>query len=55
MTAGRDDIVMLTVDQQHWQKMFITQIELYRASPADHNGEIVESVQAWIDAGGVSL
>ena len=49
MTAGRDDIVMLTTDQQHWRKMFVTQIELYRASPAEHNGEIVESAQAWID------
>ncbi len=54
MTAGRDDIVMLTVDQQHWQKMFITQIELYRASPADHNGKTVESAQAWIDGEGTA-
>ena len=49
MTAGRDDIVMLTTDQQHWQKMFITQIELYRASPAEYNGQIVETAQAWTD------
>ena len=54
MTAGRDDIVMLTTDQQHWQKMFVTQIELYRASPAEHNGEIVETAQAWIDGEGTA-
>lgn len=52
MTAGRDDIVMLTEDQQSWQKRFISQIELYRVSPAEMNGEIVESAQAWIEAGG---
>lgn len=45
MTAGRDDIVMLTVNQQHWQKMLVTQIELYLASPAEHNGEIAEAAQ----------
>ena len=54
LTAGRDDIVMLTTDQQHWQKMFITQIELYRASPAEHNGEIVETAQAWTDGEGTA-
>ena len=51
MTASRDDIVMLTVDQQNWQKRFIAQVELYRVFPAEHNGETVESAQAWIDAG----
>ena len=50
MTATRDDIVMLTTDQQSWQKKFITQIELYRVFPAEPNSEIVESAQAWIDA-----
>ncbi len=54
MTAGRNDIVMLTTDQLHWQKMFITQIELYRASPSEHNGETVESAQAWIDGKGTT-
>ena len=51
MTAGRDDIVMLTTDQESWQKKYITQIELYRVSPAEHNGETVETAQAWIDMG----
>lgn len=50
MTATRDDIVMLTADQQNWQKRFIGQIELYRVFPAEQNGEIVESAQTWIDA-----
>jgi hypothetical protein len=52
MTAGRNDIVMLTADQQNWQKRHIARIELYRVSPAERNGEIVESAEAWIDAGG---
>ena len=51
-TATRDDIVMLTTDQQSWQKKFITRIELYRVFPAEHNSEIVEYAQAWIDAAG---
>ena len=51
MTATRDDIVMLTTDQPCWQKKFITQIELYRVFPAEHNSDIVKSAQAWIDAG----
>lgn len=51
MTATRDDIVMLTTDQQHWQVRFISQIELYRVFPTEQNGVVVESTQAWIDAG----
>lgn len=54
MTATRDDIVMLTTDQQDWQKKFIARIELYRVFPAEHNSEIVESAQVWIDAGGTT-
>jgi hypothetical protein len=54
MTATRDDIVMLTSDQQSWQKKFITRIELYRVFPTAHNSEIVESAQAWTDAGEVT-
>lgn len=50
MTAGRDDCVMLTEDQEHWQRRYILTIELYRVNPAEHIGEIVESAQAWIDA-----
>jgi hypothetical protein len=41
VTAARDDIVMLTTDQQSWQKKFITRIELYRVFPASDNGKIV--------------
>ena len=51
MTPTRDDIVMLTTDQQHWQVRFISQIELYRVFPTEQNGVVVESTQAWIDAG----
>ena len=51
MTATRDDVVMLTSDQQNWQKKFITRIELYRVFPAEHISEIVESAQLWIDTG----
>jgi hypothetical protein len=54
MTATRDDIVMLTTDQQSWQKKLIARIELYRVFPAERNSEIVESAQAWIDAGEVA-
>lgn len=54
MTATRDNIVMLTTDQLSWQKKFIMQIALYRVFPAERNSEIVESAQAWIDAGGVT-
>jgi hypothetical protein len=54
MTATRGDVVMLTADQQTWQKKYIAPIELYRVFQAEHNSEIVESAQAWIDAG-VSL
>ena len=54
MTVDPDDIVMLTVNQQHLQKMFATQIELYRASPAEHNGEIVETAQAWTGGEGTA-
>jgi hypothetical protein len=50
MTAGRDDIVMLTEDLEHWHRKFITRFELFRVSPAEHIGEIVESSHVWIEA-----
>ena len=50
MTAGRDDIVMLTYDHEHWERKYILQIELYRVNPAEHIGDIVESAQVWIEA-----
>lgn len=52
LTATRDNVVMLTSDQQSWQKRFIASIELYRVFPTEHNTEVAESAQAWIDAGG---
>lgn len=51
MTASKGDFVMTTADQEKWKKDVIASVALYRASPAVHNGEIVESAQAWIDAG----